>query len=121
MMIISNNTLTTINALLKKQLSGDVATTAINQTTFYLAFLITLASAGAIIAQVIRGINARIKKNRIEAEARAEQQTQESKTYVDSKMREVNEVKDRVEYIYRRLVDEYIEQSKKKKGDVEGN
>lgn len=96
-----------------KQLTVDASATAelvVTQTTFYLAFLITLGSAGAIIAQVIRGINNKMKKSREEAEAKATAEHEAIKKHVDDKMREVGEIKDRVEYIYRRMIDEYFSQ-----------
>ena len=42
----------------------------VNQAVFYLTLLITIGSAGAIIANVIRGINNKIKQNRLDAETK---------------------------------------------------
>jgi hypothetical protein len=84
----------------------------VNQTAIYLAFLISLASAGAIGIQVYRGLTKRIRKGREESEARSDFQHAETKKYVDDKMREVNEIKDRVEYMYRKMIDKYLNNNK---------
>jgi hypothetical protein len=82
----------------------------INQVTFYLAFLITLGSAGAIIAQVVRGINSKIKRNREEAEARVKAADDAVRQFVEDKMKEVNEAKARVDYMYWKMVDKFFDE-----------
>jgi hypothetical protein len=95
-------------------MTTDAATTefVVTQTTFYLAFLISLGTAGAIIANVVRGINNRVKRNREEVEAKEKAERQRLKEYVDDRMKEVTNVRDRVEYIYRKIVDQYVENKK---------
>lgn len=89
----------------------DVSETefVINQATFYLAFLIALGSAGAIIANVIRGINNRIKKNREEQEAKAKAAEAAMRKYVEERMKEVDEAKARVDYMYWKIVDQFFD------------
>lgn len=81
----------------------------VNQATFYLAFLITLGSVGAIIAQVVKGINNRIKHNREEAEAKVKQADDALRKYIDDRMKEVDDVKERMNYIYWKLVDTWFD------------
>ena len=81
----------------------------INQVTFYLAFLITLGSAGAIIAQVVRGINNKIKHNREEAEAKVKAANDETRKFVEDRMKEVDEAKARVDYMYWKMVDKFFD------------
>lgn len=92
-------------------MTTDITSTTafvVNQTAFYIAFLVSLASAGAIGIQVYRGLNNRIKRGREEEEAKSMAEHAETKKYVDEKMKQVNEIKDRVEYIYRKIIDEYL-------------
>lgn len=81
----------------------------INQATFYLAFLITLGSAGAIIAQVIKGIDSKIKRNREEAEAKVKAGDDAVREYVDDKMKQIDEAKARVDYMYWKMVDKFFD------------
>ena len=85
----------------------------VNQTTFYLALLITLGSAGAIIAQVVRGINNRIKKTREEAEERGRAADEAIRKLVDQKMKEVDDVKTRVDFIYWRIIERFFDQQQR--------
>ena len=92
-------------------MSAEVPTTEfiVNQTTFYLTLLITIGSAGAIIAQVVRGINNRIKHNREEAEAKVNAADEAMKKYIDGRMREVDDVKERIDYMYWKVVDRFFD------------
>ena len=80
----------------------------VNQATFYLTLLITIGSAGAIIAQVIRGIDNRIKRNREEANAKVKAADDALRKYVDDRMKEVNDVKQRVDHMYFNLIDKWF-------------
>lgn len=80
----------------------------VNQATFYLTLLITIGSAGAIIANVIRGINNRIKHNREEAEAKVKAANDAMRKYVEDRMREVDEVKDRVDFMYGKIAERFF-------------
>lgn len=81
----------------------------INQATFYLAFLITLGSVGAIIAQVVKGINSKIKRNREEAEAKVKAGDEAVRQYVEDKMKAVDEARARVDYMYWKMVDKFFD------------
>ncbi len=88
----------------------------INQATFYLAFLITLGSAGAIIAQVVKGINSKIKRNREESEAKFKAGDEALRKLIDDRMKEVDEAKTRVDYMYWKMVDRFFD-DKMRKGE----
>lgn len=81
----------------------------VNQATFYLTLLITLGSAGAIIWNVIRGINNRIKRNREEQEAKGKAAEATIRKYVEDRMKEVDEAKARVDYMYWKIVDQFFD------------
>jgi hypothetical protein len=81
----------------------------VSQATFYLTLLITIGSAGAIIAQAIRGINNRIQRNRVEANERAKAAEDALRKYVEDRMKEVDEVKERVDFMYWRIVERFFE------------
>ena len=74
-------------------MSAEATTTEliVNQTTFYLAFLVTLASAGAIGLQVYRGLANRVKKSKEEVEARSKREHEDTRRYVDNKLRDLRE------------------------------
>ena len=80
----------------------------VNQATFYLTFLVSLGAAAAIIVQTIRGVNSRIRKNKEEAEAKAAAEHAATRKYVDDKMQEINQMKERIEYIYRKIIDDFF-------------
>jgi uncharacterized membrane protein (DUF106 family) len=88
----------------------DAASTefVVNQATFYLTFLVSLGAAAAIIVQTVRGINGRIKKAKEEADAKAEAEHAATRRYVDDKMQEINQMKERIEYIYRKIIDDFF-------------
>lgn len=92
----------------------------INQATFYLAFLITLGSVGAIIAQVVKGINSKIKHNREEADAKVKAANDAVMAYVEDRMKEVNEAKARVDYMYWKMVDKFFEERDRKQDGTRG-
>ena len=81
----------------------------VNQAVFYLTLLITIGSAGAIIAQVIRGINNKIKQNRLDAEAKVKAADDAIRKYVEDRMKEVDEAKERVDYMYWKIVDRFFD------------
>ena len=81
----------------------------VNQAVFYLTLLITIGSAGAIIANVIRGINNRIKHNREEAEAKVKAADEAVRKYVEDRMKEVDDVKARVDHMYWKLIDKWFD------------
>lgn len=89
----------------------------VNQATFYLTLLITIGSAGAIIANVIRGVNNRIKRNREEANEKAKAAEDAMRKYVEDRMKEVDEAKERVNYIYWRLIDRFFDDQQKARHD----
>jgi hypothetical protein len=100
----------------------------VNQATFYLTLLITIGSAGAIIAQTIRGINNRIQRNKVEANERAKAAEDAVRKYIEDRMKEVDEVKQRVDFIYWRIVERFFEdeqrgelQQSKKNGTTNSN
>lgn len=80
----------------------------VNQATFYLTFLVSLGAAAAIIVQTVRGINTRIRKAKEEADAKAEAEHAATRRYVDDKMAEINQMKERIEYIYRKIIDDFF-------------
>ena len=80
----------------------------VNQATFYLTFLVSLGAAAAIIVQTVRGINSRIRKAKEEADAKAEAEHAATRRYVDDKMQEINQMKERIEYIYRKIIDDFF-------------
>ena len=88
----------------------DAASTefVVNQATFYLTFLVSLGAAAAIIVQTVRGINSRIRKAKEEADAKAEAEHAATRRYVDDKMQEINQMKERIEYIYRKIIDDFF-------------
>lgn len=81
----------------------------VNQAVFYLTLLITIGSAGAIIAQIVRGINARVRRNRDEAEAKLKASNDAMKDYIENRMKEVNDVKARIDYMYWKLIDKWFD------------
>ena len=80
----------------------------VNQATFYLTFLISLGAAAAIIVQGIRGVKSQIRKTKEEQEARAAAEHAAIRRYVDDKMAEINQMKERIEYIYRKIIDDFF-------------
>jgi hypothetical protein len=82
----------------------------VNQTVFYLTLLITIGSAGAIIANVVRGINNRIKQNRLDAETKVKAGDDATRKYVDDKMKEVEDTKRRVDHMYFNLIDKWFDE-----------
>ena len=80
----------------------------VNQATFYLTFLISLGAASAIIVQAIRGVKSQIRKSREETEAKAAAEHALTRRYVDEKMQEVAAMKERIEYIYRKIIDDFF-------------
>jgi hypothetical protein len=82
----------------------------VNQAVFYLTLLITIGSAGAIIANVVRGINNKIKQNRTDAEAKVKAANDATRKYVDDRMKEVDDVKRRVDHMYFNLVDKWFDE-----------
>lgn len=91
-----------------KQLSVETEF-IVNQATFYLTLLITIGSAGAIIAQLIRGVNTRISRNRIEQEEKNRAQNDATRKFVEDRMKEVDDVKQRVDYMYWKLIDKWFD------------
>ncbi len=81
----------------------------VNQATFYLTLLITIGSAGAIIWNLIRGINNRISRNKLEQEAKDKQANDALKAYVEDRMKEVNDVKQRIDHMYWKLIDKWFD------------
>jgi hypothetical protein len=82
----------------------------VNQAVFYLTLLITIGSAGAIIANVVRGINNKIKQNRLDAEAKVKAANDATRKYVEDRMKEVDDVKRRVDHMYFNLVDKWFDE-----------
>jgi hypothetical protein len=82
----------------------------VNQATFYLTLLITIGSAGAIIANAVRSINNKIKQNRLDAEAKVKAADDAIRKYVEDKMKEVEDVKKRVDHMYFHLIDEWFDE-----------
>jgi hypothetical protein len=93
----------------------------INQATFYLTLLITIGSAGAIIANVIRGINNRVKANRLEAEAKVKAANDTLTRYVEDRMKEVDDVKARVDHMYWKLIDKWFDDQQMNGGGSTGH
>lgn len=91
----------------------------INQATFYLTLLITIGSAGAIIWNVIRGINSRIKRNRDEQDVKAQLADEALRKYVEDRMKEVDEVKERVDFMYWKIAEQFFDE-RNKKGKEDG-
>ena len=87
----------------------------VNQATFYLTLLISIASAGAIIANVIRGINNRIKHNRQEAEEKVKAADDAMRKYVEDRMKEIDDVKQRIDYMYWKLIDKWFDDQQQHK------
>lgn len=81
----------------------------VNQAVFYLTLLITVGSAGAIIANVIRGINNKIKHNREEAETKVKAADDALRKYIEDRMKEVDDVKARVDHMYWKLIDKWFD------------
>lgn len=88
----------------------------VNQAVFYLTLLITIGSAGAIIAQVVRGINNRIKHNKEEAETKVKAADEAVRKYVEDRMREVDDVKQRVDFMYFKLIEKWFDDRNDKSG-----
>jgi hypothetical protein len=88
----------------------------VNQAVFYLTLLITIGSAGAIIANVVRGINNRIKQNRSDAEVKVKTADDATRKYVDDKMKEVDDLKRRVDHMYFNLVDKWFDERDRAQG-----
>jgi hypothetical protein len=88
----------------------------VNQAVFYLTLLITIGSAGAIIANVVRGINNKIKQNRLDAEAKVKAANDATRKYVDDRMKEVDDVKGRVDHMYFNLVDRWFDERDRVEG-----
>lgn len=86
----------------------------VNQAVFYLTLLITIGSAGAIIAQVVRGINNKIKQNREEAETKVKAADEAIRKYVEDRMREVDDVKQRVDFMYFKLIEKWFDERNSK-------
>lgn len=94
----------------------------VNQAVFYLTLLITVGSAGAIIANVIRGINNKIKHNKEEAEAKVKAADDAIRKYVEDRMKEVDDVKARIDYMYWKLIDKWFDdQQMNNKGQHHSN
>jgi hypothetical protein len=78
----------------------------VNQTTFYLALIITLGSAAAVIYQAIRGVNKRIRKGREEAEAKMDVKIEELR-------KEIVDLKERSDYLQHKIIDGFFDQKGK--------
>lgn len=88
----------------------------VNQAVFYLTLLITIGSAGAIIANVIRGINNKIKRNREESDAKVKAADDAVRKYVEDRMKEVDDVKQRVDFMYFKLIEKWFDDRNGKGG-----
>ena len=89
----------------------------VNQAVFYLTLLITIGSAGAIIANVIRGINNKIKQNRQDAETKVKAGDDAILKHVEDRMKVVDDVKERVDFMYFKMTERWFNERSKDKDD----
>lgn len=82
----------------------------VNQAVFYLTLLITIGSAGAIIANVVRGINNKIKQNRLDAETKVKAGDDAILKHVEDRMKVVDDVKERVDFMYFKLTERWFDE-----------